>query len=74
MVNKIKELIINYPEENNIEYMLLEIIEIIKNTSIKSQQTILNVLQQSNIQIYNRALNAVEVLQNYNASKGRFGL
>jgi len=28
----------------------------------------------SNIQIYNRALNAVEVLQNYNASKGRFGL
>ena len=28
----------------------------------------------SNIQIYNRALNAVEVLQNYNATKGRFGL
>jgi hypothetical protein len=28
----------------------------------------------SNIQIYNRALSAAEVLQNYNATKGRFGL
>jgi hypothetical protein len=28
----------------------------------------------SNIQIYNRALSASEVLQNYNATKGRFGL
>ena len=28
----------------------------------------------SNIQIYNRALSATEVLQNYNATKGRFGL
>jgi hypothetical protein len=27
-----------------------------------------------NIQIYNRALSASEVLQNYNATKGRFGL
>ena len=25
-------------------------------------------------QIYNRALTAAEVLQNYNAQKGRFGL
>jgi len=28
----------------------------------------------SNIQIYNRALSASEILQNYNALKGRFGL
>jgi len=28
----------------------------------------------SNIQFYNRALTAAEVLQNYNALKGRFGL
>jgi hypothetical protein len=28
----------------------------------------------SNIQVYNRALSASEVLQNYNAQKGRFGL
>ncbi len=28
----------------------------------------------SNVQIYNRALSASEVLQNYNASKSRFGL
>jgi len=28
----------------------------------------------SNIQVYNRALSAAEVLQNYNASKSRFGL
>jgi len=28
----------------------------------------------SNVQIYNRALSAEEVLQNYNAQKGRFGL
>ena len=28
----------------------------------------------SNIQLYNRALSAQEVLQNYNATKGRFGL
>jgi hypothetical protein len=28
----------------------------------------------SNFQIYNRALSASEVLQNYNATKGRFGL
>ncbi len=28
----------------------------------------------SNVQIYNRALSATEVLQNYNATKGRFGL
>jgi hypothetical protein len=28
----------------------------------------------SNIQIYNRALSATEILQNYNALKGRFGL
>ena len=28
----------------------------------------------SNTQIYNRALSASEVLQNYNALKGRFGL
>jgi len=28
----------------------------------------------SNIQFYNRALSASEVLQNYNATKGRFGL
>jgi hypothetical protein len=28
----------------------------------------------SNVQIYNRALSATEVLQNYNASKSRFGL
>ena len=28
----------------------------------------------SNIQIYNRALSASEILQNYNATKGRFGL
>jgi len=28
----------------------------------------------SNVQIYNRALSASEVLQNYNALKGRFGL
>ena len=28
----------------------------------------------SNIQIYNRALSATEVLQNYNALKGRYGL
>lgn len=28
----------------------------------------------SNLQIYNRALSATEVLQNYNALKGRFGL
>ena len=28
----------------------------------------------SNVQIYNRALTATEVLQNYNATKGRFGL
>jgi hypothetical protein len=28
----------------------------------------------SNVQIYNRALSAQEVLQNYNAQKGRFGL
>jgi hypothetical protein len=27
-----------------------------------------------NVQIYNRVLNATEVLQNYNAQKGRFGL
>jgi hypothetical protein len=27
-----------------------------------------------NIFIYNRALSAAEVLQNYNATKGRFGL
>jgi hypothetical protein len=27
-----------------------------------------------NTQIYNRALSAQEVLQNYNAAKGRFGL
>jgi len=30
--------------------------------------------QVSNMQIYNRALTASEVLQNYNATKGRFGL
>ncbi len=30
--------------------------------------------QISNTQIYNRALSATEVLQNYNATKGRFGL
>ena len=28
----------------------------------------------SNVQIYNRALSAAEVLQNYNATKGRYGL
>jgi hypothetical protein len=28
----------------------------------------------SNVQVYNRALSATEVLQNYNATKGRFGL
>jgi hypothetical protein len=28
----------------------------------------------STTQIYNRALSATEVLQNYNAQKGRFGL
>jgi hypothetical protein len=28
----------------------------------------------SNIQIYNRALSSQEILQNYNATKGRFGL
>jgi hypothetical protein len=28
----------------------------------------------SNIQVYNRALSASEILQNYNAQKGRFGL
>jgi hypothetical protein len=28
----------------------------------------------SNLQIYNRALSATEVLQNYNATKGRYGL
>jgi hypothetical protein len=28
----------------------------------------------SNVSIYNRALSAAEVLQNYNATKGRFGL
>jgi hypothetical protein len=27
----------------------------------------------SNVQIYNRALSATEVLQNYNATKSRFG-
>jgi len=27
-----------------------------------------------NVQMYNRALTASEVLQNYNATKGRFGL
>jgi hypothetical protein len=28
----------------------------------------------ASVQIYNRALTAQEVLQNYNAQKGRFGL
>jgi len=28
----------------------------------------------SNVQLYNRALSDIEVLQNYNATKGRFGL
>lgn len=28
----------------------------------------------SNVQLYNRALSASEILQNYNATKGRFGL
>jgi hypothetical protein len=28
----------------------------------------------SSVQIYNRTLSATEVLQNYNANKGRFGL
>jgi hypothetical protein len=28
----------------------------------------------SNVQIYNRVLNSSEILQNYNATKGRFGL
>jgi hypothetical protein len=28
----------------------------------------------SNVQIYNRALTATEMRQNYNATKGRFGL
>ena len=28
----------------------------------------------SNVMIYNKALTADEVLQNYNATKGRFGL
>jgi hypothetical protein len=28
----------------------------------------------SNVQVYNRALSAAEVLQNYNATKGRYGL
>jgi hypothetical protein len=33
-----------------------------------------SILTVSDIQIYNRALSATEVLQNYNAQKGRFGL
>jgi hypothetical protein len=28
----------------------------------------------SQVQIYNRALSATEIQQNYNATKGRFGL
>jgi hypothetical protein len=28
----------------------------------------------ANVQIYNRALSAAEILQNYNATKSRFGL
>jgi hypothetical protein len=28
----------------------------------------------SNVQIYNRVLSATEILQNYNATKSRFGL
>ena len=28
----------------------------------------------SNLQIYNRALSATEILQNYNATKSRFGI
>jgi hypothetical protein len=28
----------------------------------------------SNAKIYNRALSASEIIQNYNATKGRFGL
>ena len=31
-------------------------------------------IEMANLQIYNRALSAQEVLQNYNATKGRFGL
>jgi len=31
-------------------------------------------VQISNTSIYNKALSATEVLQNYNATKGRFGL
>jgi hypothetical protein len=31
-------------------------------------------IQIANFQIYNRALTAAEILQNYNATKGRYGL